>query len=60
MVNFFQTRMGQTYYEHHVPEMVKYVENIAHELRRANMLKEKELKMKEEELRLLNMKLNQK
>lgn len=44
---FFQTRMGQKFYEHDVPKITKTLESIAAELKRANDLKEQELNVKQ-------------
>jgi hypothetical protein len=41
--HFFQTRMGQTFYEGTVPRIAKSLATIATELKRQNDLKEKEL-----------------
>lgn len=46
MVDFFQTRRGQTFYEYHIPEMMKSLQKIGHELERQNNLKEEEMKAK--------------
>ncbi|MBA2176874.1 hypothetical protein H0266_18500 [Halobacillus locisalis] len=46
MGDFFQTRRGVTFYEYHVPEMMKSLQKIGSELERQNNLKEEELKMK--------------
>ncbi|EHV0765086.1 hypothetical protein KZ725_003058, partial [Listeria monocytogenes] len=50
MVQFFQTHMGQKFYERDIPEMVRKLNEIASELSRSNDLKERELKIKEREL----------
>ncbi|WP_040980606.1 MULTISPECIES: hypothetical protein [Oceanobacillus] len=47
------TRMEQTYYEVHIPQISKNLEKIAEEFKRSNHLKEKELELKEIELELL-------
>lgn len=52
MVQFFQTRMGEKFYQGDVPEILRQLHKISNELSRANDLKEKELKMKEYELEL--------
>jgi len=43
---FFQTRMGQTFYEGTVPKMARAIEDVAKELKRQNDLKEIELGIK--------------
>ncbi|WP_036174247.1 hypothetical protein [Ureibacillus massiliensis] len=45
MVQFFQTHMGQKFYERDIPEMVRKLNEIASELSRSNDLKERELKI---------------
>lgn len=52
-MHFFQTVMGQKFYEHDVPMLVTKLSEIASELKHANNLKERELKIKERELELL-------
>lgn len=47
-MEFFETIMGHKFYEHSVPEIIKNLNKIAVELKRANDLKEQELKNKEE------------
>lgn len=39
---FFQTIMGKRFYEANIPRIIKALENIATELKRANDLKEKD------------------
>lgn len=39
---FHETILGRRFYEHHVPQLIKQMEKIAEELKRANDLKEKE------------------
>ena len=46
MPDFFQTIMGRKFYEGDVPRIAKSLDDIAKELKRANDLKEKELKRK--------------
>lgn len=46
MPEFFQTRMGQKFYEGTIPTLVAVLKDIANELKRANDIKEKQ---KEEE-----------
>jgi len=46
MPEFFQTRMGQTFFEGTVPRIAKSLAEIAKELKRQNDLKEQELKEK--------------
>ena len=43
MVEFFQTRMGQIFYEGTVPRMVRALERIANALERANELEESDV-----------------
>lgn len=47
---FFQTGLGRTFYEYHVPETMKAMKDIAKELKRSNDLKERELRLKEQML----------
>lgn len=47
MTHFFQTRMGQKFYEHDVPYIADSLHKIFVELQRANDLKEKELNLKD-------------
>ncbi len=42
-IKFFQTQMGHKFYERDVPRLVQAMEVIAHEMKRANDMKEKEL-----------------
>lgn len=42
---FFQTRMGQRFYEHTMPAIAKNLSLLAQETKRANDLKEKELEL---------------
>ena len=44
---FFQTRMGQTFYEGTMPKLARAVEALMAELKRQNDLKEIELGIKE-------------
>ena len=44
MIQFFQTHMGRKFIEGDIPRIAKSLEGIHEELRRANDLKEKELK----------------
>lgn len=48
-MEFFETILGKRFYEGQVPKMIKALEDIATELKRANDLKEKELKFQESE-----------
>lgn len=43
---FHQTRMGQAFYEYHVPKITNQLEALTAELKRANDLKEQELNQK--------------
>lgn len=52
MLQFFQTRMGQTYYEHHIPQIINRLEKIEKEMVQANELKQEELVLKKTELSL--------
>lgn len=47
---FYQTRLGQIFFEHQVPETMKAMKDIAKELKRSNDLKERELQLKEQML----------
>jgi hypothetical protein len=49
VVEFFQTVMGNRFFEGHVPSIVKSLQAIAVELKRANDLKERELQLQETE-----------
>lgn len=46
MTEFFQTIMGKKFYERDVPKITNALEDIAKELKRANDLKELELRHK--------------
>lgn len=46
---FHQTRMGQMFYEYHVPQIAEHLASIASELKRANDLKEQELNGEQKE-----------
>jgi len=59
MNNFHQTRMGKSFYEAHVPQIVRSLNEIAEEMKISNKLKEKELELKERELELKHKKLNE-
>jgi len=52
MSNGILTKMEKTFYEAHVPKMNHSLEEIAHELKNSNRLKEKELDLKEYSNRL--------
>jgi hypothetical protein len=45
-IEFFQTPMGRKFYERDVPKIANTLEDIAKELKRANDLKERELRDK--------------
>lgn len=59
MNNFHQTRMGQSFFEAHVPQIVRSLNEIADEMKTSNKLKEKELELKERELELEHKKMNE-
>ena len=42
MVQFFQTMIGRTFYEAHVPQLIKAVRQLAEELKRYNDAREEE------------------
>jgi len=46
------TRMGQTFFEVHIPKIVNSLDDISIEMKRKNQLKEKELELKELELKI--------
>lgn len=46
MPEFHQTILGRMYYEAHVPNMIKQLESIAHELKRQNDFNEDCVKYK--------------
>jgi hypothetical protein len=48
MVQFFQTIMGRTFFEHNVPRIADALERIATGLERQNQLLEKQLQVSEE------------
>ena len=50
MPEFFQTMMGRKFYERDVTDIVAHLKKISNELERANELKERELRLKEQEL----------
>ena len=43
MTEFFQTGMGRDFYEHTIPALVKAINTLALEMKRANDLKREEL-----------------
>lgn len=47
MMDFHMTRRGATFYDYHVPEIMKALQDIHVELKRANDLKEQEMKEQE-------------
>ncbi|QST02288.1 hypothetical protein IMZ31_22810 (plasmid) [Pontibacillus sp. ALD_SL1] len=51
-IDFHQTGYGRTFFEHQLPTLMDNTNRIAEELKRANDLKERELKLKEMELGL--------
>lgn len=42
MIDFYNTKIGRIFFDGHVPRLVNALESIAHEMKRANDLKEKE------------------
>ncbi len=44
--------MGQDFFGYHIPEMTKRLKGIEKEIRQANFLKERELRMKEKEIQM--------
>lgn len=52
MNNFHQTKMGRSFFEAHVPQIVRSLNEVAEEMKTSNKLKEKELELKERELEL--------
>lgn len=58
MIQFFQTGMGQAFYERRVPEIATALNNIATQLEESNRLKERELILKEEELTFREKQMN--
>lgn len=42
MLQFFQTMLGRTFYEAHVPQLIKAVRQLADELKRYNDAREQE------------------
>lgn len=53
MPEFFQTMMGRKFYEKDVTDIVGHLKKISTEMERANELKERELRLKEQELLVL-------
>lgn len=51
MSDFYRTQTGRQFYEYDVPQIIEGLNRIYKELSRANDLKERELKLKEFELR---------
>ena len=54
MPEFFQTMMGRKFYEKDVVDIVEHLKKISNEMERANDLKERELRLKEQELLVLS------
>ena len=54
MPEFFQTMMGRKFYEKDVTDIVEHLKKISIELERANELKDRELRLKEQELLVLS------
>ena len=50
MPEFFQTMMGRKFYERDIVDIVEHLKKISIEMERANELKERELRLKEQEL----------
>jgi hypothetical protein len=46
MTEFFETRMGQRFYNASIPRLIDALEDIGKELKRANDMKEKEVEEK--------------
>ena len=42
MVQFFQTMLGRTFYEAHVPQLIKAIRQLTEELKRYNDFREEE------------------
>lgn len=53
MNDFHKTIRGGQFYDHHVPQIAKSLGAIAVEMKQANILKERELNLKERELDFL-------
>ncbi|MCM3711097.1 hypothetical protein [Sporosarcina luteola] len=52
MPEFYQTMMGRKFYERDVVDIIKQLKKIANEMERANELKERELRIREQELQV--------
>lgn len=53
-MEFFESRMGNKFYNGQVPALIEAVKEAAGAIQKSNELKEKELKLKEEETQVLN------
>ncbi|MCM3638184.1 hypothetical protein M3152_10645 [Sporosarcina luteola] len=50
MPEFFQTMMGRKFYERDVVDIIEQLKKIVNEMERANELKERDLRIREQEL----------
>ncbi|MCM3743235.1 hypothetical protein M3193_03690 [Sporosarcina luteola] len=50
MPEFFQTMVGRNFYEKDVVDIVEHLKKISNEVESANELKQRELRLKEQEL----------